>query len=291
MPTRAERLASRRRRLPSGRRLPVQSFPEGLERAYVRTLEGLVLEMTRAVAAALADAMGPAPRTDADEPRPRVFARVQLPDVELDEARASRIRTAIHRVELDFSAKLTDVKARTLARGVGRETAAVVEGNVDRQLQGLVPMSALRTNQRGVTQPLVEQWARENVALIKTVPARYFDQIREVVIDSVNKGRRAGDLEALVEERGAVAGYNARRIARDQISKLNGRVTEARQRALGVSRYVWRTSRDERVRSSHADLEGQVFSWSDPPEVGHPGEDIQCRCRAEPVIDDVLDGL
>ncbi|QJE73761.1 minor capsid protein [Aerophototrophica crusticola] len=47
--------------------------------------------------------------------------------------------------------------------------------------------------------------------------------------------------------------------------------------------YVWRTMRDERVRPSHAERDGKVFRWSDPPQGGHPGEASNCRCWAEPV--------
>lgn len=37
---------------------------------------------------------------------------------------------------------------------------------------------------------------------------------------------------------------------------------------------------------------GRFFSWDDPPEGGHPGEDHNCRCRAEPNfvrVDEVLE--
>jgi uncharacterized protein with gpF-like domain len=43
------------------------------------------------------------------------------------------------------------------------------------------------------------------------------------------------------------------------------------------------------VRESHADMEGQMCDWDDPPEVDgekvHPGEAINCRCVAIPVVD------
>lgn len=52
-----------------------------------------------------------------------------------------------------------------------------------------------------------------------------------------------------------------------------------------TTHYVWRTQRDGKVRSSHAEREGQVFSWDEPPEGGHPGEDYGCRCTAEPYLE------
>jgi hypothetical protein len=52
------------------------------------------------------------------------------------------------------------------------------------------------------------------------------------------------------------------------------------------SHYVWRTVRDERVRPTHAALDGLVFSRSNPPAIGHPGREINCRCWAEPYYGD-----
>ena len=51
-----------------------------------------------------------------------------------------------------------------------------------------------------------------------------------------------------------------------------------------ATHYIWRTRRDGKVRSSHAEREGQIFSWDNPPEGGHPGEDFGCRCTAEPYL-------
>ncbi len=61
---------------------------------------------------------------------------------------------------------------------------------------------------------------------------------------------------------------------------------ESRQREAGVCQYIWGTVGDERVRDSHADNEGQIFSWDNPPEdTGHPGDEDNCRCSADPVVD------
>lgn len=50
--------------------------------------------------------------------------------------------------------------------------------------------------------------------------------------------------------------------------------------AIRTGRYVWRTREDDKVRPSHAANNGKVFSWSDPPPTGHPGEAPGCRCSA-----------
>lgn len=86
-----------------------------------------------------------------------------------------------------------------------------------------------------------------------------------------------------LEERRARLERLARRRAFESYLRY-GRVPEAK--ALGDARptthYIWRTARDERVRTAHAANEGRVFAWTDPPETGHPGEAHQCRCWAQP---------
>lgn len=54
--------------------------------------------------------------------------------------------------------------------------------------------------------------------------------------------------------------------------------------AKPATHYIWRTRRDGNVRSTHAEREGQIFSWDNPPEGGHPEEDYGCRCTAEPYL-------
>jgi len=48
--------------------------------------------------------------------------------------------------------------------------------------------------------------------------------------------------------------------------------------------YIWHTVGDDKVRSSHADNDGKIFSWDD--DMKHPGEDYNCRCWAEPYSGD-----
>lgn len=61
-----------------------------------------------------------------------------------------------------------------------------------------------------------------------------------------------------------------------------GLINELRQRALGIRQYIWRSRDDGKVRSAHAAHDDQVFNWDAPPEGGHPGQDFNCRCHAEP---------
>jgi len=129
-----------------------------------------------------------------------------------------------------------------------------------------------------------------NVSLITRMADDQLAAVRRLVNEAGTSGMRAETLARRLQERMQIGERRAALIARDQTLKINAQLTSIRQQEAGVGRYIWSTSQDERVRDMHAELEGQIFSWDDPPvtneqgETNHPGEDIQCRCVAIPVI-------
>ena len=85
----------------------------------------------------------------------------------------------------------------------------------------------------------------------------------------------------------------AESLARTAVLNINSKITTARMEAAGVEEFVWTTSQDERVRESHAELEGQTFRYDDPPvvdgEEALPGSQWNCRCTAFPVLPELDD--
>lgn len=145
--------------------------------------------------------------------------------------------------------------------------------------------------------PVIQAFTAENVALIKTLPQTMFDRIERQTLAAVRTGTRASDLEQQIRsEAFGATRKQTMRIARDQINKLNGDLNRVRQKQIGVEKYIWRTSGDERVRDEHAEKDGETFSWdepagdpTDPADGAFPGDAIQCRCWAEPVLEDLFD--
>jgi SPP1 gp7 family putative phage head morphogenesis protein len=128
----------------------------------------------------------------------------------------------------------------------------------------------------------------ENIKLVEDAGREYASSVRELFDQFDVETMRVETLQSRLMERGDVSESRAELIARDQVLKLNGKLTESRQTGAGIDRYTWSTSQDERVRDSHRDKEGEVFSWDDPPEdTGHPGQDYQCRCVAIPYFEEV----
>ena len=128
-----------------------------------------------------------------------------------------------------------------------------------------------------------------NVQLIKSIRSQYLDKVQNAVMQAMVKGALNKDLAAQIKDLGKTTEKRAMFIARDQSSKLNAALTQARHEDVGIKKYMWSTSLDERVRDSHADKEGLVFEYTNPPaDTGHPGHDFNCRCVAIPVLDDLV---
>lgn len=141
----------------------------------------------------------------------------------------------------------------------------------------------------------------ESTDLIRTIPHDLIGNIAKRVLqyykgEMMPEGRT---LSQQIQEEFNISANRARVIARDQTSKLNGNLNAVRQMNLGIEKYIWRTAGDNRVvgnpvglypkgnrmHGNHYERNGKMFEWAKPPEDGHPGEAIQCRCYAEPLID------
>ena len=132
----------------------------------------------------------------------------------------------------------------------------------------------------------MNKFVRINVSLINTIPPRFHAGLVKDMQDLI-----AGDeafnekkLADVVRKNQRTTGYNLKRITRDQTSKALGNLDQVRQTGAGITEYRWSTSEDEAVRPSHKALNGRRFSWGEPPSVGHPGQDIMCRCVAIPIM-------
>jgi SPP1 gp7 family putative phage head morphogenesis protein len=130
---------------------------------------------------------------------------------------------------------------------------------------------------------------RNNVQLIVDLTKSQYDAVYDTMAKSFSVGDSYESLSTSVKR---IVDENYRNrskvIARDQSSKLNGDLNRIRQQNASITKYIWRASDDERTRETHADNANLEFEWNNPPEeTGHPGEDIQCRCWADPVLTDL----
>ncbi len=181
---------------------------------------------------------------------------------------------------------LTDKKAKrisaSLAKDVDKQNALRFK-NAIKEVVG-VDLSKVVAN-AGIDD-ILKGSIEGNVSLIKTIPGDYFDKIEGIVYRGTIAGNEAKSMIEQIREIGHSTTKRAKVIARDQTAKLNSNLSKQRQLNAGVKEYVWRTATDGRVRESHKRNNGKTFRWDKPPKAtGHPGQDVQCRCFAQPIIE------
>ncbi len=137
----------------------------------------------------------------------------------------------------------------------------------------------------GEVGPVHRVWTRRNVELITSIERRHLDDVAEAVARTVLAGQSTRDLAREVEERFGISRRRAGVVARDQVGTLNSQITQAKQNSLGIRQFEWSDSGDGRVRPLHSQIDGQIFDWATGHATeGRPGEPIQCRCVAIPVV-------
>ncbi len=212
---------------------------------------------------------------------PILKRRAMTTDASLED----EIGAAFEQMAREFGG-LDALAQRLAAEGVQKNLAAV-DDTLAKNLKSAVGIGI--TGLMVSNQAIAEKMAaanKANVELIKSIPAEYFDRIKDIVSGNVEGGFRYEDIVDQIKEAGDITDRRADLIARDQTSKMNGAFNEARQTSLGIESYVWEGAGDERERDTHMANNGQTFQWDDPPaETGHPGEDVNCRCVARPVFD------
>ena len=143
---------------------------------------------------------------------------------------------------------------------------------------------------------LSNRFVRRNVALITSIPQQALTNVERVVESGVQAGLRASDIAeqilAVTTDKNTPpselekARNRAALIARDQTLSHSAQLSRARQRANGITKFVWRTVGDGRVRDLHEDRDGKEYTWEDGAGAKdkYPGDGINCRCSAEPVL-------
>lgn len=147
---------------------------------------------------------------------------------------------------------------------------------------------------------------RSNSKVILSLPSHVAEEVTKKASEGFIQGIRSDKLFKEIKAAApGIAISKAQLIARTETAKAQAAVTQIRSEQLGIDWFIWRTSEDQRVRHSHKELDGVLVRFSDlpAPEVlfptrnkdgtisrstlGHygPGDCPNCRCYAEPVID------
>jgi SPP1 gp7 family putative phage head morphogenesis protein len=246
----------------------------GIAAAYQRKLDALIDELHASIMWWL--------RAEYRANPPKTLAQ--------DESSAEAMRKAIRKLTKRWLAKF-DEAAEKLAAYFAQSVSARSDAALKKILKdgGISVEWKMTAAQREVLSATVQ----ENVALIKSIPQRYLEQVEGVVMRSVQTGR---DLKQLTDDLQKQFGVTKRRaafIARDQNNKATAALNRARQLEIGVEEAIWVHShagkhpRPSHVKAGRDKVRYRVDEgWLDPAINKRiwPGTEIKCRCVGKPVI-------
>lgn len=118
------------------------------------------------------------------------------------------------------------------------------------------------------------------------------DDLRTALEEGIARGESVDKIADRVEEVFSVSRSRAERIARTEVAEAFNGGRFATMKEAGVSKIEWLSARDNRVRDSHAEVDGEVVQLGDRfsngllyplDPAGPPQEIVNCRCVSVPV--------
>lgn len=125
------------------------------------------------------------------------------------------------------------------------------------------------------------------IQLMKSLPLEAADRVRDIqsrAIEAVIHGERPDQLYEMIMQSGDVAASRAKLIARTEIGRATGALTQARALSVGSEGYWWRI-KGAGTRPSHKGMKDKFVRWDNPPTLdgmtGHAGCLPNCDCWPE----------
>lgn len=160
------------------------------------------------------------------------------------------------------------------------ETDIYNRGQIEAVYKSLGQVPIVGTDETAIK----SQFLQQNRMLVESINTDIRTKLIYEINNQVNNGYDEKEIIAVVNKAKEQAFKRAEKIAHNEIGNVDGRMCKQRQLANGITKYQWRTVRDERVRPWHEEREGKIFSWNKPPFDGHPREAPFCRCEPSPCI-------
>ncbi len=263
--------------------------PVAIERSYLNYLVGLVDELEAAVTAQLINRL-PQLHAQAD-------ATLRQDDFVDD------IRQIMQALLVASNSIYNDIDQ--VVKNIGLQVANFNDAQYRAIIKSTLGVNPIQNDV--LLQTRLKAFAQQNANLITSIPQQALKDVEGIATRGLMNGKTVREMEREIREKFNSTRARARLIARDQTGKLNAQLTEVRQTRIGINEYVWNSVDDERVRASHTVLDGKICKWEDDTVyrepgsdkwlkrssiggyIGTPGSDYQCRCFAEPILEDLID--
>ena len=249
-------------------------YPKNFERDYYRVLRAVVRRLKSATNSNM-PMLAYSLRQDDDSTVTDAFVQAILAEL----LKSMTVEEAISELEL-------------ILAGV----SSVVDANVIRAFAEAVSVDVV-LNDSALLDTVKAEWKAQQSRLVDSIVNTYIEKLQIIVSNAVQRGTAMSEVKEEIKVLLNTTDKRAKFIARNEVGNLNGIITMRRQVDCGIGVYQWSSSHDERVRPSHAEMDGKYFYWNSdkvgeingikvyPAPKYHPCMDYNCRCVALPVID------
>lgn len=187
--------------------------------------------------------------------------------------------------------------ASAMARTVNAENSRSWRQAAAKAMRSRMIYRALQAELAGSVGVRLNQIVRSNADLISSIPNEVAAHLTHEIAKAQQAGVRPETIAKMMRVRfPELTRSRINLISRTEVAKASTALTEARCDELGIRAYIWMTSRDQRVRRSHRNMNGVIVFWNDPPApealVGersklghyHGGGAPNCRCSDSPIL-------
>jgi SPP1 gp7 family putative phage head morphogenesis protein len=249
-------------------------YPKNFERDYYRVLRAVVRRLKSATNSNI-PMLAYSLRQDDDSTVTDAFVQAILAEL----LKSMTVEEAISELEL-------------ILAGV----SSVVDANVISAFAEAVSVDVF-LNDSSLLDTVKAEWKAQQSRLVDSIVNTYIEKLQIIVSNAVQRGTAMSEVKEEIKVLLNTTDKRAKFIARNEVGNLNGIITMRRQVDCGIGVYQWSSSHDERVRPSHAEMDGKYFYWNSdkvgeingikvyPAPKYHPCMDYNCRCVALPVID------
>lgn len=246
-------------------------YPNSAERDYYRVLRAIVREL-------------------------RKYTNELLPSIKPSLKQDADSEDIINEVTARFNNSRVREAALNEVQRIISSVDNIARQNMNKAFKNCLGVDVFMSN-TALLDKITSEWYASQSQLINSIVSTYTDKLGTIISNAVQRGSLYKDVYADVKHLYDITDNRAKFIARNEIGNLNAITTKTRQQEAGVNCYEWLTSRDERVRASHAAMDGNLYYWSrsTPGEINgrkvyptpglQPGMDYNCRCVAIPIID------
>jgi HK97 family phage portal protein len=149
---------------------------------------------------------------------------------------------------------------------------------------GKEPTKAFTTSSR-----LVQEWIKKHAGeSVTSILATNLDDVNAIILEgTVNELSATQIAKSLREFYLDRSPYKAMRVARTEVAQAAGFAQHESAKEAGWTKHSWLSSRDDRVRDSHQEIDGEEQPIGEPysnglmfpgDPSGDPDETIMCRC-------------